>query len=255
MELHVRPACPPLRELNLPRLTRLRLPARVQRLLNVPAVAGRLWSMGYIHDTLHRGNYFHTLNAIAESVREALGVAADTSLPAPRFIRVLEQLKDSNPLPEQDRVDNGPEIIFSKLVAWFEMDGARLHHIEPSKPIQNTYIERFNRSMRREALDAPLFANLRKAREILHRWMVSSNEKLPTHRSGSSRQGSSMATSHPNKNNQSRPKNQFSKCSKCSMRATERNRTNYNVKWPTTGGHINFGECLRIRSLRKGWKR
>ena len=35
-------------------------------------------------------------------------------------------------------------------------------------PAQNDYIERFNRSMRREVLDAPLFANLRQVLETLH---------------------------------------------------------------------------------------
>lgn len=113
--------------------------------------------MDFMHDTLYCGKRFRTLNIIDEGVREALAIEVDTSLPALRVIRVLEQLKESYPLPEQIRVDNGPELISSKLVAWCEMNRIRLHHIQPGKPTQNAYIERFNRTMRREVLDAHLF--------------------------------------------------------------------------------------------------
>jgi len=103
----------------------------------------------------------------------------DTSLPAERVIRVLEQLKDSHPLPEQIRVDNGPELISSKLVAWCERHNIRLHHIQPGKPTQNAYIERFNRSLRREVLNAHLFSSLSEVREIIHHWLISYNEERP----------------------------------------------------------------------------
>ena len=79
--------------------------------LDVPAVAGRMWTMDFMHDTLCCGKRFRTLNIIDEGVRVTLAIEVDTSLPAMRVIRVLEHLKDSHPLPEQIRVDNGPELI------------------------------------------------------------------------------------------------------------------------------------------------
>jgi putative transposase len=165
--------------LNLPRRARKRLPARVKQPLDAPAEAGRQWSMDFMHDTLFCGKRFRTLNVFDEGVREILAIEVDSSLPAERVIRVLDQLKDSHPLPRQIRVDNGPELISSKLVAWCESHGIRLHHIQPGKPTQNAYVERFNRSFRHEVLDAHLFSSLAQVRDLVHDWMISYNEERP----------------------------------------------------------------------------
>lgn len=146
--------------LNLPRRAKKRLPARVKEPLDAPPHPNAYWSMDFMHDTLYHGKRFRTLNILDEGVREALAIEVDTSLPAERVIRVLEQLKDSRPLPRQIRVDNGPELISSKLVAWCERHQINLHHIQPGKPTQNAYIERFNRTYLREVLDAYLFGSL-----------------------------------------------------------------------------------------------
>src|SRR5690606_21444440 len=83
------------------------------------------------------------------------------------------------PLPEQIRIDNGPEFQSAKLVAWAEINGVKLHYIQPGKPTQNAYIERFNRTFRREVLNAHLFASLSEVREIVHEWMTSYNDERP----------------------------------------------------------------------------
>jgi len=165
--------------LNLPRRAKRRLPARVKQPIHVPPKADRMWSMDFMHDTLYHGKRFRTLNVFDEGVREILAIEVDTSLPAERVIRVLEQLKESRALPEQIRVDNGPELISSKLIAWCEEHKVRLHHIQPGKPTQNAYIERFNRTFRSEVLDAHLFASLTEVREIVHQWMIAYNEERP----------------------------------------------------------------------------
>ena len=165
--------------LNLPRRKKKRLPQRVQQPLNVSPEPHVMWSMDFMSDSLYHGRRFRTLNVIDEGVREALAIEVDTSLPTDRVIRVLEQIAESRPLPQQIRVDNGPEFISSKLLAWCETRKINLHYIQPGKPTQNAFIERFNRSMRREVLDAHLFGSLTQVREIVHTWMIDYNEERP----------------------------------------------------------------------------
>jgi len=76
-------------------------------------------------------------------------------------------------------VDNGPELISVKLIDWCEKQGIRLHHLQPGRPIQNGYVERFNRSFRNEVLDAHVFASLSEVREHVHQSLVSYNEERP----------------------------------------------------------------------------
>jgi putative transposase len=165
--------------LNLPRRAKRRLPARVKAPLDTPPQADLIWSLDFMHDTLWCGKRFRTLNVFDEGVREVLAIEVDSSLPAARVVRVLEQLKDSRALPRQIRVDNGPELISAQLVAWCEANQVVLHHIQPGKPTQNAYIERFNRTFRAEVLDAHLFESLSAVRDHVHQWMLAYNEERP----------------------------------------------------------------------------
>ena len=166
-------------KLNLPRRTKRRLPARVRQPLDVPAEPNCMWAMDFMHDTLVCGKRFRTFNLLDEGAREALAIEIDSSLPAERVVRVLDRIKESRPLPRQIRIDNGPELQSAKLVAWAETNGVKLHYIQPGKPTQNAYIERFNRTFRREVLDAHLFTSLTDVREIVHEWMTAYNDERP----------------------------------------------------------------------------
>ena len=112
-------------------------------------------------------------------MREALAIEIDTSLPAQRVVRVLEQLAEWRGLPDQIRVDNGPELIAEVLVNWCEARSVTLAHIQPGKPNQNAYIERFNRTYREEVLNAHLFESLDEVREMTWEWMIQYNEERP----------------------------------------------------------------------------
>jgi putative transposase len=49
--------------------------------------------------------------------------------------------------------------------------------VEPGKPDQNAYIERFNRSYRNEVLDAYVFDSIDEVRQITNIWLREYNEE------------------------------------------------------------------------------
>ena len=81
--------------------------------------------------------------------------------------------------PEAIRVDNGPEITARVFADWCSENDVKINYIQPEKPNQNAYIERFNRSFRTEVLDSHIFSNLSQVRDISWAWMLSYNEELP----------------------------------------------------------------------------
>lgn len=166
-------------KLNLPRRTKKRLPTRERQTLAVPMHANTLWSMDFMADTLYGGRRFRTLNVLDEGVREGLAIEIDTSLRAERVVRVLEQLKDWRGLPQAIRCDNGPEYTAQPVVDWCRTNGIELRYIQPGKPNQNAYIERFNRTYRTEVLDAHLFEDLDQVRDITDTWLQRYNDERP----------------------------------------------------------------------------
>ena len=125
------------------------------------------------------GRRFRTFNILDDFSREALAIEIDLSLPAPRVIRVLERVTLFRGYPEKLRVDNGPEFISLTLADWAEENDVTLDFIQPGKPTQNSYIERFNRTCRDELLDLYLFRSLREVRQMTEDWMVRYNNERP----------------------------------------------------------------------------
>ena len=56
------------------------------------------------------------------------------------------------------------ELVGDVFSEWMRDNGVLVDYIEPGKPNQNAYIERFNRDYRTEALNLYLFRNLREVR-------------------------------------------------------------------------------------------
>ena len=150
--------------------------------LIAPTEANSMWALDFMYDTLHYGRPFRTLNVIDESNREVLAIEIDISLPAARVVRTLEQLEEIHGLPKAIRLDNGSELRSAVFMGWCEEKGIELQFIQPGKPQQNAFIERFNKTYRHEVLNAYLFENLREVREITESWITIYNEERP-HRS------------------------------------------------------------------------
>ncbi len=165
--------------LNIRRRAKKRLPARVKQTLFRPDAPDQVYSIDFMHDTLWDGRTYRLLNIIDDYNREVLAIEVDTSLPALRVIRVLDRIKSIRPLPKMIRVDNGPEFISHKLDHWCKENGVTLAFIQPGKPTQNAYVERFNGSMRRELLSAYVFRSLDEVREKAEEWMDDYNNHRP----------------------------------------------------------------------------
>ena len=95
------------------------------------------------------------------------------------MVQTLTRLIDYHGRPAQLRTDNGTEFISARLSEWCEAQGILRHWIQPGKPTQNAYIERFNGSFRRELLDAHLFRSLTHVRQLVDAWMLDYNTQRP----------------------------------------------------------------------------
>jgi putative transposase len=165
--------------LNLPRRTKRRVPHRLRRPLVAPPVLNQTWAIDFMADALYDRRRFRLLTIIDEGNREALAIEVGTSIPAARVTRVLDELIAVHGPPAAVRVDNGPELLAEVFVEWCDTLGVTIQYIQPGKPDQNAYIERFNRSYRTEILDAYVFESLAEVRALTERWLVTYNQERP----------------------------------------------------------------------------
>jgi putative transposase len=165
--------------LNIRVKPKKRLPVRNPQPLVAPAEANRCWSLDFMHDSLANGRTIRTLNIIDEFNREGLWIEVDTSIPAARVVRVLDMLALWRGYPKQLRLDNGPELISQTLADWAVEHDVALAFIQPGKPAQNAFIERFNRTYREAVLDAFLFHTVAEVQAITEDWLEEYNAIRP----------------------------------------------------------------------------
>ena len=135
--------------------------------------------MDFMHDTLMNGRKFRVLNIIDDFNREALRIEPHFNIGSNLVVKVLERLIVERGQPRAIRVDNGPEFIAAALTEWCFERNIKLLHIQPGKPMQNGYIERFNRSYRNDVLDANLFESIYQARELSDEFLEDYNHHRP----------------------------------------------------------------------------
>ena len=165
--------------LNLRVKPKKRLPVRQPQPLVAPAEANTSWSLDFMHDSLANGRTIRILNVIDEFNREGLWIEVDTSIPAARVVRVLDMLALWRGYPKQLRLDNGPELISQTLADWAAKHEVTLAFIQPGKPAQNAFIERFNRTYREAVLDAYLFHTVAEVQAITEDWLEEYNAIRP----------------------------------------------------------------------------
>ncbi len=67
--------------------------------------------MDFVFDELANGGKVKTLTVVDDFPKEAVQIAADTSIPALYLTWVLDQVKVERTLPKVIRTDNGPEFV------------------------------------------------------------------------------------------------------------------------------------------------
>ncbi len=164
-------------KLNMRRKGKKRLPSRNPEPLSVPESINQCWSIDFMSDALWCGRKFRTFNMVDDFNREALAIEIDLNLPAQRIIRVMDRIAAWRGYPLKLRMDNGPELTSVRLAEWAETHGVKLDFIQPGKPTQNSFIERFNRTYREEVLDMYVFTRLSEVRDITEKCIDEYNEE------------------------------------------------------------------------------
>jgi putative transposase len=165
--------------LNRARRTKRRIPRRPRVPLVAPPTLNQTWALDFMRDTLYDGRVFRTLNILDQGNREALAIEIGFSLPSRRVIAVVEELLALHGAPRTLRMDNGPEFLALRLTDWAERHGIGLDFIQPGKPAQNAFIERFNQTYRTEILDAHVFTSLTEVRALTTDWLRRYNTERP----------------------------------------------------------------------------
>ena len=168
-----------LLKLNRKRKGKRRLPSRFKQPLVKQEQINQSWSMDFMSDSMVNGRRFRTFNLIDDCTREILAIEIDTSLSSKRIIRILERVILERGKPSIIRTDNGPEFTSKELELWAKGNEIQIQFIQPGRPMQNGYIERFNRIYRECILDAYLFFELDQVRQLTEEWMDEYNNRRP----------------------------------------------------------------------------
>lgn len=168
-----------LLKLNKKRKGKRRLPARIKQPLQQQKEVNQIWSMDFMSDSMTGNRKFRTFNVIDDCSREALAIEIDTSISSKRVCRILDKLIVIIGKPATLRVDNGPEFTSKDFCLWAREQGISIRYIQPGRPMQNGYIERFNRLYREAVLDAYLFFDLHQVKQLTQEWMEEYNYRRP----------------------------------------------------------------------------
>jgi transposase InsO family protein len=145
----------------------------------IEARANARWSLDFVHDQFACGRRFRVLNVVDDVTRECLAAIPDTSISGRRVARELTALIERRGKPGMIVSDNGTELTPNAILKWCAEHKIEWHDIAPGKPMQNGFVESFNRRMRDELLNETLFRDLAHARDLIAAWVTDYNTERP----------------------------------------------------------------------------
>jgi putative transposase len=168
-----------LEGLTVRKRRRKKLPVAEREPLTRPEQPNEVWSMDFVFDELACGRKMKTLTVVDDCSKEAVQIAADSSIPARYVTRLLDEAIAKRGKPRSIRSDNGPEFSGRVMQAWVAERAIEHRFIQPGKPTQNAYIESFNSRFRDECLSQHWFASLSHMRSVIDNWREDYNHHRP----------------------------------------------------------------------------
>lgn len=147
--------------------------------MSAPTRLNECWGIDFMCDALVGGRRFRVFNVVDALSREGLASEVDTSLPAARVTRVLDEIALIRGYPVRIVLDNGPEFRSASLDAWAYEHGVALEFIQPGKPIQNAVMESYNGRMRDELLNQHWWRSIAEARGAIDAYREDFNQVRP----------------------------------------------------------------------------
>ncbi len=165
--------------LNLRRETKKRVPKRVKEPLSLPERPNKVWSLDFMSDSLLHGRRFRTFDVIDDFNRKVISIEAEFSFPALGAVQAMKRAIGEHGKPEKVRADNGPEFMALDFSRWCKAQGIEIQYIQPGKPMQNGFVERFDRTYRQDILDAHIFEDISQVRILTEKWIKDYNKERP----------------------------------------------------------------------------
>jgi putative transposase len=135
--------------------------------------------MDFMQDTLADGRPVRILTVIDVYTRECVAAVPARTFGGADVAQILRQMAVTRALPKRIRVDNGTEFTSKALDRWAYWNGVELDFSRPAKPVDNTFIEAFNGTLRRECLSLHWFLGLEDLQRTLEAWRDDYNNRRP----------------------------------------------------------------------------
>jgi len=137
------------------------------------------WTLDFVADQLVNGHRIRALTVVDVWARESLAIEVGSQLHSEHVVQVLNRLTAQRGAPTRLWCDHGSEFCSQLVELWAYQHQVRVDFSRPGRPTDNTHVESFNATLRRECLNAHWFESLQEAKERIEAWRWEYNESRP----------------------------------------------------------------------------